>query len=941
MMATVADLVSVRSQQAQSIASYYEALIDKLDRTPWYRSTEVIRLSSIVIPVRVLKEETRSPGDFAAGMKAEKDREAPLSRHKVDPEIAALYEEPIKRRKEAAWELERENIRRAVVLGPPGGGKTFLTQATGLDRAHEGLRNLKNRSRPLHELPCPVCLDSEDLPQVELSLAETNTFQAEVPGVDDLAESLLRLVTRKYGFSPRFEPWFRERLSSPDFWLILDALDQVKPAQLSCLTAWLVAIDSKLKSKKWNCRVLLTCRAGNYDRGMIPWTSLTEYELSPLQFRDIGDLIGRWYGAGDLRGEKLKATMSGTYSLEHACRTPLIATLACLANEKRPLTEETSRRELYHGVLRGLLGKVWKNDSRPSRVYVSDILDLLRPVAWKLFADLPGGSRFSNSLLKEAIMGANALGNVPGTPAEIRDDLRDCGVLIEAGESENGETQLSFLHRTFLEYLAAEHLTRAVLEHGWKDATVECKENRVRVSILVAKKAWLNGRVGDERLLDRLLAGLQTDDLWMRDLFVHRLGELGTEAARHPEVVLALLKSLRQDSEIRVRSSAAWALEELGVEAASHPEVVPTLLQALRGDPDGSVRMDAARALGAVGVESARFPDVVPALLEAIRDDPDGDVVFAAEALKVLGGVRYPEVVPTLLQAISGDSDEDVRCRALEVLRILRPEAARHPEVVRALLETIRNGPDGYVHILAGYALRSMGVDAANHPEVSSALAAVGAELLSNYRASTHPEEMPLQLQSLRDDPNPEVRARAASALWQLVGNAEDYPEIVPALLRALRDDPSVGVRVFALEALGPEAACLPEVFPALLQVLREDTDEEVRELAARALRPEATRHPEIVPTLLQVLGEDSWEPVRWEAAHMLLAMNQASALVATTLIRGLDLSGNASYHAAEIGHLMSQGWRIFKARGDSYQAIKTTDLAQLPPPDPSGIIGV
>jgi hypothetical protein len=36
-----------------------------------------------------------------------------------------------------------------------------------------------------------------------------------------------------------------------------------------------------------------------------------------------------------------------SYQLQHACRAPLVVTLACLADEKRRLDEDTTRSDLY------------------------------------------------------------------------------------------------------------------------------------------------------------------------------------------------------------------------------------------------------------------------------------------------------------------------------------------------------------------------------------------------------------------------------------------------------------------------------------------------------------------------------------------------------------------------------------------------------------------
>jgi hypothetical protein len=79
-------------------------------------------VDAVAIPIRVLKEETRRPERLRDRSEDREDeqRMEPARRY-VDPELAALYEEPtfVKRREEVAWKDERPHIKRAVVLGAP------------------------------------------------------------------------------------------------------------------------------------------------------------------------------------------------------------------------------------------------------------------------------------------------------------------------------------------------------------------------------------------------------------------------------------------------------------------------------------------------------------------------------------------------------------------------------------------------------------------------------------------------------------------------------------------------------------------------------------------------------------------------------------------------------------------------------------------------------
>jgi tetratricopeptide (TPR) repeat protein len=129
--------------------------------------------------------------------------------------------------------------------------------------AHEGLAQLREQRASLDRLPLPVHLDVAALAQ---------------PGLPpDLGEALLALLRPIYPLSERFAAWVREKLSTKQCWLVLDALD------------WVDARDRLrvLETPAWQCHVVLICRRGSYDRVQVPWTTLTEYVVAPLQEQEI------------------------------------------------------------------------------------------------------------------------------------------------------------------------------------------------------------------------------------------------------------------------------------------------------------------------------------------------------------------------------------------------------------------------------------------------------------------------------------------------------------------------------------------------------------------------------------------------------------------------------------------------------------------------------
>jgi predicted NACHT family NTPase len=535
MAATVAQLVSERSELANSLFGYYETVIDKVGTTPWYRpvvgkpnETEAVHVSRVAIPVRVLKKvlkprRERFPG--AEGGREEEARRGRWGNEYVDPRTAHFYEEPQadEDTEEVPWSRERKNseARRVVVLGGPGGGKTFLSQLTAVELAEDGLAKLRDRRVPLDELPLPVWFDLESLadaaavddPAFE-STAQVSAGQSDA--VPWPASRFLALLRDNYGITGSLADWLSQptdrsrileqplaqtaklcRLATSRCWLILDALDQVTESKLPRLWKLLGAIETQ----KWECKVVLTCRTANYVKP--PWKKITEYSLAPFGHSDIRKLITKWFGENNVRGRELQSAITMSYSLRHACRSPLLVTLACLVGGSQTWTI-SSRRGLYGAALDGLLRMLWHGQAnKPSpaarqgiEVNVDDLVAVLRPMAWRLFSKEPESNRFSDDAVIDAIKTADRFELMTLKAAVIREELKWRGLIFVSGRKDN-ETQYSFLHKTFLEYLAAEHLCRVLREEdlregGWNKAIVSWRSGfRVRVDLLVKKMAWL------------------------------------------------------------------------------------------------------------------------------------------------------------------------------------------------------------------------------------------------------------------------------------------------------------------------------------------------------------------------------------------------------------------------------------------------------------------
>jgi predicted NACHT family NTPase len=273
-----------------------------------------------------------------------------------------------------------------------------------MELAGEALTQLREQSKPLEALPLPIHLEMANLVQPNLP--------------NDLAAALMELLRTRYALSARLEAWMQAKLKSRDCWLILDGLNQVPEVNRSLLRERLSLLETQ---PGWCCRVVLACRTASYDRALVPWKEVTEYELAPFRSLEIRQFVMRWFEKDKERGESLCDAFNRNYSLRQVCHTPLLVTLTCLAHKEVPVTAETRRVELYAHILRALVRRAWKeNPLDPLDPHIGDVLRPLPAIARKLFERRPESNLFSENEVYDAIKTAPDL---PSAPIPFRQEL--------------------------------------------------------------------------------------------------------------------------------------------------------------------------------------------------------------------------------------------------------------------------------------------------------------------------------------------------------------------------------------------------------------------------------------------------------------------------------------------------------------------------------------
>ncbi|MHB1558173.1 MAG: HEAT repeat domain-containing protein [Isosphaeraceae bacterium] len=270
------------------------------------------------------------------------------------------------------------------------------------------------------------------------------------------------------------------------------------------------------------------------------------------------------------------------------------------------------------------------------------------------------------------------------------------------------------------------------------------------------------------------------------------------------------------------------------------------------------LRMVAIRALGAYGREAA---GTVPVILPFLKDEDPRVCWYAAEALANIGP-EARDAVPALIEALQSDAvatgkDEEnynvltkapIRLIAAYALARIGPDArAAVPALTAAL-----SGPDSRVRLTAAGALGRMGAAASPSVPDLVRLATRGSNIQVAVQAAESLRQLgPIarkELIAAMHDHDVEVRVNALGVLTDPRG-ATVVP--VAEIARCL-DDPDPQVRVAAASALSL-AAARPEavaVLPRLVAALG-DRDSEVVAAAANAvtcvLRPLMIPIPAIV----------------------------------------------------------------------------------------------
>jgi hypothetical protein len=283
--------------------------------------------------------------------------------------------------------------------------------------------------------------------------------------------------------------WVHRILTSGRGLVLVDGLDEIPAGQRVETTSWL----EKLIDYFPDNRFIITSRSTALSEDLMKSTRFAYANLLPMEYPDIKQFVAHWHAAAirDVSSVEEKdsireserlilSTIRDRSSIKSLCSSPLLCALICALNRDRAGNIPENRMELYDTALQMLV--VRRDEARRVSVVKDVALSykesevLLRSFALWLHenghADAEKGE-FESRIGKELAY----LHRMSASKEDVAQHL-----LVRSGVlREPVPGRVDFVHRTFLEYLAAaaivddDSITKLVLhahEDYWREVVI-------------------------------------------------------------------------------------------------------------------------------------------------------------------------------------------------------------------------------------------------------------------------------------------------------------------------------------------------------------------------------------------------------------------------------------------------------------------------------------
>jgi hypothetical protein len=244
--------------------------------------------------------------------------------------------------------------------------------------------------------------------------------------------------------------------------VLVDGLDEIPESNRDSARIWLNDIISTFPENKY----IVTCRTTALPSDWKEYSEFNRLRLLPMDDADIDTFISHWHQAageslphGDaariaMTKSSLQRIIKDRPAIKSLCTSPLLCALSCALHSERAGQLPTNRMDIYKTALEMLVGQRDEarhiQAGRPANLGTNESILLLQAFAmWMHENGRSDAERHEYSTRIRLKM--EVLHHLKSNPTSVADYLLErSGVLREpiAG-------RVDFVHRTFLEYLAA------------------------------------------------------------------------------------------------------------------------------------------------------------------------------------------------------------------------------------------------------------------------------------------------------------------------------------------------------------------------------------------------------------------------------------------------------------------------------------------------------
>ncbi|MFD3996851.1 HEAT repeat domain-containing protein [Streptomyces sp. NPDC058583] len=806
--------------------------------------------------------------------------------------------------------LTASEHRRIVLLGHPGAGKStlarYLALALTAQEPQPGLEALHGR------LPLIV-----ELRSYAAAAWRESGFE------DFLAH---QYTTEGLGLPPEMLTTFLDGTGPGTALVIFDGLDELFERDVRDAVARRIA---GFAARHPRARIVVTSRGYGYQRGVLDGAGFTNFMLQDLDREQIGAFAEQWFGIAcrDDRDqarklvERVTTAVDASTSVRELAGNPLILTILAIIGRRRELPRD--RRTVYEHAV-DVLVEHWDPSKylRDRRVEehlpylgAEDKRELLRLIARQMqegHGGISGNHIAGPDLLKsieEYLKGRYALppDRVATAARVMLDQFRHRNFIL----SRYGGEIYGFVHRTFLEYLAATDLAhrfnheRSLSEEDLQDLFAEKVQDPTWHEILLLLVGLL-----DERfvagVIDRLLApralsvplGNYDDRAFVEVAFVARcLGEVRRPAALAPQST-AMVREVIRLFEVATR---------LGVTFFNPYETVASLGPALlalgetwagrddflrwherwsqdEGREGGFMSVNSTEQLAAdilASLWAAEQPSVAVGIAESAITTGSPVVRVAAAHLLLRHAGSDPEALEPIERCLRADVNPAARAALLRALG--KSDSVAPALSTRLAVERLTRDADATVRLTA---LGCLPHQRPADSEVRAALGGArndtdsGVRKVALYRLIVDSEgsRRAAMLQSALHDADPESRIWALSAVEASAG---DDPVARALVQERLREDENADVVVAAISTV--RSIGFDSGTQALLHELTDHEAPKVRKAALRCLAEAGEGTPSVLLSGRAVHDED--KGVRETALSLLVAYEEVEPTVRDVLL--------------------------------------------------------